>query len=69
MIKSVVAVQAYNDKMIIIKKMVSWDRDPLYFWFICNSEKEVLSDNTKDCGEDSIEKAIAIAKSVIDRFC
>ena len=63
----VVATEKYSGKVIIVTEMYPSSDLPIYFWFVCD-RLHILSDNTKDFGEDRVEGAIAIAKNVIDNF-
>ncbi|MBD2503950.1 hypothetical protein [Anabaena azotica] len=37
-----------------------------YFYYIRNNQLQILEDNSKSCGEDSIKDAINKAKFIID---
>ncbi|BAZ49253.1 hypothetical protein NIES4103_18640 [Nostoc sp. NIES-4103] len=63
------AHQTYQGLEIII---TYWQPDKFdigyYFWYIRNSDLEILADNSKNCGCDNLQSAATEARFAIDNL-
>jgi hypothetical protein len=54
--------------VLIVITVIQSVHDDEYFWFICDQRREILSDNTKSCGYDTANEAIAAAQNTVANF-
>lgn len=55
--------------VLIVITVIQYDHhDDEYFWFICDQRQEIVSDNTKSCGYDTANEAIAAAQNTVANF-
>ena len=60
--------EQYKNYLIVVAEIYRCSDIPFCFWYICDQRENILSDNTKSGGEDSVLYAIAEAKHIINEF-
>ena len=60
--------EQYKNYLIVVAEIYRCSDIPFCFWYICDQCENILSDNTKSGGEDSVSDAIADAKHIINEW-